>query len=140
MYSVKAISLLFSAVVKPASATAKTCASCNVNKTPLWRDAEDGTPLCNACGIRYGTVILFLFNIKSYTKCRNTLFKGDGQSFFTSLPHLLRTRFAMPSYSIMDPCKNFPKGWEKLFYLPPTFIADPFCSAYLIYPPSAFAW
>ena len=19
----------------------------------MWRDAEDGTPLCNACGIRY---------------------------------------------------------------------------------------
>lgn len=31
----------------------KHCASCSVKKTPLWRDAEDGTPLCNACGIRY---------------------------------------------------------------------------------------
>ncbi|EDO38343.1 predicted protein [Nematostella vectensis] len=31
----------------------KECASCGVAKTPLWRDAEDGTPLCNACGIRY---------------------------------------------------------------------------------------
>lgn len=31
----------------------KECASCGVCKTPLWRDAEDGTPLCNACGIRY---------------------------------------------------------------------------------------
>lgn len=31
----------------------KECASCGVGKTPLWRDAEDGTPLCNACGIRY---------------------------------------------------------------------------------------
>ncbi|KAK1153741.1 hypothetical protein AOXY_G29410 [Acipenser oxyrinchus oxyrinchus] len=31
----------------------KSCASCNTKKTPLWRDAEDGTPLCNACGIRY---------------------------------------------------------------------------------------
>ncbi|KAJ8363365.1 hypothetical protein SKAU_G00121960 [Synaphobranchus kaupii] len=31
----------------------KMCASCNTKKTPLWRDAEDGTPLCNACGIRY---------------------------------------------------------------------------------------
>ncbi|XP_062402755.1 GATA-type zinc finger protein 1 isoform X2 [Sardina pilchardus] len=31
----------------------KTCASCCTRKTPLWRDAEDGTPLCNACGIRY---------------------------------------------------------------------------------------
>ncbi|RXM93766.1 GATA-type zinc finger protein 1 [Acipenser ruthenus] len=30
----------------------KCCASCNTKKTPLWRDAEDGTPLCNACGIR----------------------------------------------------------------------------------------
>ncbi|CAH1244046.1 ZGLP1 [Branchiostoma lanceolatum] len=32
---------------------AKQCASCDTKKTPLWRDAEDGTPLCNACGIRY---------------------------------------------------------------------------------------
>ncbi|XP_035253942.1 GATA-type zinc finger protein 1 isoform X1 [Anguilla anguilla] len=31
----------------------KKCASCDTRKTPLWRDAEDGTPLCNACGIRY---------------------------------------------------------------------------------------
>ncbi|KAJ8406850.1 hypothetical protein AAFF_G00297660 [Aldrovandia affinis] len=31
----------------------KMCASCNTKKTPLWRVAEDGTPLCNACGIRY---------------------------------------------------------------------------------------
>ena len=31
----------------------KECASCGTHKTPLWRDAEDGTPLCNACGIRY---------------------------------------------------------------------------------------
>ncbi|XP_058027281.1 GATA-type zinc finger protein 1 [Ahaetulla prasina] len=31
----------------------KCCASCKTRKTPLWRDAEDGTPLCNACGIRY---------------------------------------------------------------------------------------
>ena len=31
----------------------KECASCGTVKTPLWRDAEDGTPLCNACGIRY---------------------------------------------------------------------------------------
>lgn len=28
------------------------CASCCTRKTPMWRDAEDGTPLCNACGIR----------------------------------------------------------------------------------------
>ncbi|XP_026122083.1 GATA transcription factor 14-like [Carassius auratus] len=31
----------------------KMCVSCRTRKTPLWRDAEDGTPLCNACGIRY---------------------------------------------------------------------------------------
>ncbi|CAH1772765.1 unnamed protein product, partial [Owenia fusiformis] len=35
------------------STTGKQCASCSARKTPLWRDAEDGTPLCNACGIRY---------------------------------------------------------------------------------------
>uniref|UniRef100_A0A3B5A535 Zinc finger GATA like protein 1 n=1 Tax=Stegastes partitus TaxID=144197 RepID=A0A3B5A535_9TELE len=33
--------------------TGKVCASCCTRKTPMWRDAEDGTPLCNACGIRY---------------------------------------------------------------------------------------
>ncbi|XP_027990519.2 GATA-type zinc finger protein 1 [Eptesicus fuscus] len=32
---------------------ARRCASCRTQRTPLWRDAEDGTPLCNACGIRY---------------------------------------------------------------------------------------
>ncbi|KAM5309371.1 GATA-type zinc finger protein 1 [Glossophaga mutica] len=31
----------------------RRCASCRTQRTPLWRDAEDGTPLCNACGIRY---------------------------------------------------------------------------------------
>ena len=31
----------------------KTCLSCHTTKTPLWRDSEDGTPYCNACGIRY---------------------------------------------------------------------------------------
>ena len=31
----------------------KTCASCKTKKTPLWRDSEDGTPHCNACGIRF---------------------------------------------------------------------------------------
>uniref|UniRef100_A0A8C0P2U9 GATA-type zinc finger protein 1 n=1 Tax=Canis lupus familiaris TaxID=9615 RepID=A0A8C0P2U9_CANLF len=31
----------------------RCCASCRTQRTPLWRDAEDGTPLCNACGIRY---------------------------------------------------------------------------------------
>lgn len=30
----------------------KVCASCKTRKTPLWRDSEDGTPYCNACGIR----------------------------------------------------------------------------------------
>ncbi|CAJ0943475.1 unnamed protein product, partial [Ranitomeya imitator] len=34
-----------------ASSRNKQCASCKTQKTPLWRDAEDGTPLCNACGI-----------------------------------------------------------------------------------------
>ncbi|XP_056426554.1 GATA-type zinc finger protein 1 [Hyla sarda] len=37
----------------PPSSRSKQCASCKTQKTPLWRDAEDGTPLCNACGIRY---------------------------------------------------------------------------------------
>ncbi len=35
------------------SGKSKTCASCNTKKTPLWRDADDGTPYCNACGIRF---------------------------------------------------------------------------------------
>lgn len=39
---------------KVRSATkSKTCASCKTKKTPLWRDSEDGTPYCNACGIRF---------------------------------------------------------------------------------------
>ncbi|CAI5796154.1 GATA-type zinc finger protein 1 [Podarcis lilfordi] len=37
----------------PSTHRDKCCASCKTRKTPLWRDAEDGTPLCNACGIRY---------------------------------------------------------------------------------------
>nr|XP_054765262.1 uncharacterized protein LOC129272049 [Lytechinus pictus] len=37
----------------PLKAQGKTCESCKTARTPLWRDAEDGTPLCNACGIRY---------------------------------------------------------------------------------------
>ncbi|KAM3926802.1 GATA-type zinc finger protein 1 [Leptodactylus fuscus] len=39
--------------VPASSSKNKRCASCKTQKTPLWRDAEDGTPLCNACGIRY---------------------------------------------------------------------------------------
>ena len=39
------------AVVPPTKV--KTCASCKTKKTPLWRDSEDGTPFCNACGIRF---------------------------------------------------------------------------------------
>lgn len=35
------------------STKSKTCASCHTKKTPLWRDADDGTPYCNACGIRF---------------------------------------------------------------------------------------
>ncbi|XP_023220742.1 GATA-type zinc finger protein 1-like isoform X2 [Centruroides sculpturatus] len=49
----------------------KQCASCNTRKTPLWRDAEDGTPLCNACGIRYK---------KHHVRCINCWYvprKGD---------------------------------------------------------------
>ncbi len=37
----------------PVRPKVKTCASCKTKKTPLWRDSEDGTPYCNACGIRY---------------------------------------------------------------------------------------
>ena len=43
-----------SAEEKPNSAyKVKICASCKTKKTPLWRDSEDGTPYCNACGIRF---------------------------------------------------------------------------------------
>lgn len=31
----------------------KVCASCSSTKSPMWRDTEEGIPLCNACGIRY---------------------------------------------------------------------------------------
>ncbi|KAE8619819.1 hypothetical protein XENTR_v10009986 [Xenopus tropicalis] len=52
----------------------KRCASCKTQKTPLWRDAEDGTPLCNACGIRY----------KKYgVRCSDcwTIPKKDGKTY-----------------------------------------------------------
>ncbi len=39
--------------IRSSSSKTKTCASCKTKKTPLWRDAEDGTPYCNACGIRF---------------------------------------------------------------------------------------
>uniref|UniRef100_A0A8C4J644 GATA-type domain-containing protein n=1 Tax=Dromaius novaehollandiae TaxID=8790 RepID=A0A8C4J644_DRONO len=35
------------------SAGSRRCASCKTRRTPLWRIAEAGTRLCNACGIRY---------------------------------------------------------------------------------------
>ncbi|KAL5022892.1 hypothetical protein ScPMuIL_002047 [Solemya velum] len=30
----------------------KTCVTCSTRGAPLWRDAEDGSPLCKTCGIR----------------------------------------------------------------------------------------
>uniref|UniRef100_A0AAZ3RAI7 GATA-type domain-containing protein n=1 Tax=Oncorhynchus tshawytscha TaxID=74940 RepID=A0AAZ3RAI7_ONCTS len=41
---------LFVLIATPFSSPSenKICASCCTMKTPLWRDAEDGTPLCNA--------------------------------------------------------------------------------------------
>ena len=39
--------------VASATPKVKTCASCKTKKTPLWRDSDDGTPYCNACGIRF---------------------------------------------------------------------------------------
>uniref|UniRef100_A0A8C3FDR9 GATA-type domain-containing protein n=1 Tax=Chrysemys picta bellii TaxID=8478 RepID=A0A8C3FDR9_CHRPI len=58
---------------------AKCCASCQTRKTPLWRIAEDGIPLCNACGIRYKKYRIRCFrcwNIpkksgKPYSRCSN---------------------------------------------------------------------
>ncbi|KAG8441321.1 hypothetical protein GDO86_006886 [Hymenochirus boettgeri] len=52
----------------------KRCASCKTQKTPLWRDAEDGTPLCNACGIRYKK-----YGVRCYD-CWN-IPKKDGKSY-----------------------------------------------------------
>ncbi|XP_066468795.1 GATA-type zinc finger protein 1 [Tiliqua scincoides] len=57
----------------------KRCASCKTKKTPLWRDAEDGTPLCNACGIRYKKYRIRCFHCwnipkhggKPYSHCSN---------------------------------------------------------------------
>ena len=42
-----------SSTVASATPKVKTCASCKTKKTPLWRDSDDGTPYCNACGIRF---------------------------------------------------------------------------------------
>ncbi|XP_061212487.1 GATA-type zinc finger protein 1 [Neopsephotus bourkii] len=39
--------------IGPVGPGSKRCASCGTRRTLLWRAAEDGTPLCNACGIRY---------------------------------------------------------------------------------------
>ncbi|KAI0241001.1 hypothetical protein LSAT2_003396 [Lamellibrachia satsuma] len=41
-----------SAGSSPGTPSGRQCASCNTRRTALWRGAEDGTPLCNACGIR----------------------------------------------------------------------------------------
>lgn len=38
---------------RSAGSKSKVCASCSTRKTPLWRDSDDGTPYCNACGIRF---------------------------------------------------------------------------------------
>lgn len=46
--------------------TVKICASCKTRRTPLWRDSEDGTPLCNACGIRYVQPFCSLCRIRYY--------------------------------------------------------------------------
>ncbi|XP_067416723.1 GATA-type zinc finger protein 1 isoform X2 [Emydura macquarii macquarii] len=59
--------------------SSKCCASCQTKKTPLWRIAEDGTPLCNACGIRYKKYRIRCFSCwnipkksgKSYSRCPN---------------------------------------------------------------------
>ncbi|XP_062975020.1 GATA-type zinc finger protein 1 [Elgaria multicarinata webbii] len=57
----------------------RCCASCKTWKTPLWRVAEDGTPLCNACGIRYKKYRIRCFQCwyipkhggKPYSYCSN---------------------------------------------------------------------
>lgn len=43
----------------------KECASCKTRKTPMWRDHSDGTPYCNACGIRFK---------KHHTRCKDCLY------------------------------------------------------------------
>ena len=48
-----AISDCLVGVVIEGTSSGRQCASCNTRRTALWRGAEDGTPLCNACGIRY---------------------------------------------------------------------------------------
>ena len=31
----------------------KTCVSCGTHRTPIWRDIDENTPLCNTCGISW---------------------------------------------------------------------------------------
>uniref|UniRef100_A0AAV2LGX9 GATA-type domain-containing protein n=1 Tax=Knipowitschia caucasica TaxID=637954 RepID=A0AAV2LGX9_KNICA len=61
----------------------KACASCSTKKTPMWRDAEDGTPLCNACGIRYKK-----YRVRC-THCWN-IPKKDGNSCCSKCGHFMR--------------------------------------------------
>jgi len=49
----EAVNKCYSLKCSKNSSKTKTCASCGTKKTPLWRDADDGTPYCNACGIRF---------------------------------------------------------------------------------------
>ena len=75
------------------SSKSKTCASCGTKKTPLWRDADDGTPYCNACGIRF----------KKYrVRCPSCLYiprkdEKTNNSCFLCGFQLVRCRFSGPA-------------------------------------------
>ena len=81
---------------------AKACASCRTRRTPLWRDAEDGTPLCNACGIRYVLYVWFVMSqAPSYT--------FPGQALLSSQPAFCAHNFA---YNLQQPFLN--QGKEEI--------------------------
>lgn len=59
----------------------RCCASCRTQRTPLWRDAEDGTPLCNACGIRLSADRMSWGGVPQICPCLACVWVGVGRGY-----------------------------------------------------------